>query len=197
MGNQSGEEDIHRNTSKVFQYSPPPLKHPVSNMAWSPQASCQDSTTSHHLHSTICQGASGETGGSCPGASSPLTWSVQVVLLERVLERPLAEQHRASTYPQVQDPRHRRHHGHPLKKTSDRKGYPRLKSPAQSAPLLQEGRFQTSCSWRLLQLELMISRGHATNWDRKPILGHHKFIFKFHITKLQGSSKYKNKLFQS
>lgn len=69
-----------------------------------------------HLHSTICSGDSGETGG-CSVAGSRLTWSVQVVLLESVLKGSMAEEHCASTYPQIQHPGHRRDHCHSLKRT--------------------------------------------------------------------------------
>lgn len=73
-------------------------------------------STFRHLHSTICSGDSGETGG-CSVAGSRLTWSVQVVLLESVLKGSMAEEHCASTYPQIQHPGHRRDHCHSLKRT--------------------------------------------------------------------------------
>lgn len=86
-----------------------------------------------HLHSTICSGDSGETGG-CSVAGSRLTWSVQVVLLESVLKGSMAEEHCASTYPQIQHPGHRRDHCHSLKRTWDSKDYPRLQAPSSVSP---------------------------------------------------------------
>lgn len=44
----------------------------------------------------------------------PSFWPVQVVLLQSVLEGPVAEQHRTGTYPQGQRPGHRRDHGRAL-----------------------------------------------------------------------------------
>lgn len=56
-------------------------------------------------------------------AVSP-TWSVQVMLLESVMEGSLTEQHCTGTYPQIQDPGHCRGHCHSLNKILDRHYYP-------------------------------------------------------------------------
>lgn len=45
----------------------------------------------------------------------PSFWSVQVGLLESVLEGSVAEQHGTGTHPQVQGPGHRRDHRHALR----------------------------------------------------------------------------------
>lgn len=59
-----------------------------------------------------------------PTAELGPTWSVQVMLLESVMEGPLTEQHCTGTYPQIQDPGHCRDHCHSLNKILDRHYYP-------------------------------------------------------------------------
>lgn len=58
-----------------------------------------------------------------PAADLSPTWSVQVMLLESVMEGPLTEQHCTGTYPQIQDPGHCRDHCHSLNKILDRHYY--------------------------------------------------------------------------
>lgn len=119
--------EVIGNTSTAFQYPPHSPQHPANSKSWNSEASCPHCSTFCHLPSTICQKTTVrlEIGGYC-GASLRLTWSVQVMLLKSVLKGSMAEQHRASTYPQIQDPGHRRDHCHSLKRTLERKNYPRL-----------------------------------------------------------------------
>lgn len=72
--------------------------------------------------------------GGCRGASARLTWSVQVVLLESVLKGSMAEEQGTSTYPQIQDPGHRRDHCHSLKRAWDNEDYPQLQAPSSVSP---------------------------------------------------------------
>lgn len=71
------------------------------------------------------------------GDLSP-TWSVQVMLLESVMEGPLTEQHCTGTYPQIQDPGHCRDHCHSLNKILDRRYYPLPYSTQNSQLPLQQ-----------------------------------------------------------
>lgn len=73
-----------------------------------------------------------------PTADLSPTWSVQVMLLESVMEGPLTEQHCTGTYPQIQDPGHCRDHCHSLNKILDRHYYPMPYSTQNSQLPLQQ-----------------------------------------------------------
>lgn len=73
-----------------------------------------------------------------PTADLSPTWSVQVMLLESVMEGPLTEQHCTGTYPQIQDPGHCRDHCHSLNKILDRHYYPLPYSTQNSQLPLQQ-----------------------------------------------------------
>lgn len=80
-----------------------------------------------------------------PTADLSPTWSVQVMLLESVMEGPLTEQHCTGTYPQIQDPGHCRDHCHSLNKILDRRYYP-LPDGTQNSQLPLQQYFQNICT---------------------------------------------------
>lgn len=125
-------------------------------------------------------------------ASQRLTWSVQVGLLEGVLEGSVAEQHGTGTYPQVQGPGHRRDHRHALEGTADREGQPQLPGPSPLSST-EESRGSGAHAPLLLENkapEVMPPAGPKKSTLQKIM---HSFV-KFSKTTLQELPKDKNKL---